>query len=449
MMPRSPGSDPASATGRRTPHRLLAAAAFLVLLTPVLSWAADAPLTLTAAVDYTLKNNPDLQAARQDPASAAARLDAARAAGRLTTSANGFATAGTGNMVVAGVTPVMPQYLSNQLVGRQATLNGTVMYPLSTGGRVGADTRQKAHELSSAQDLLRAAENDLTYTVRVAYKKTALALMIVDIQQQRVTETEERLRVDQDKYDAGKVPLVTVLRDKAELADARQGLTNARRDVEIALLDLKLEMGAPLATNTTLADKLAYEPFTEDLPALVKEADAKRPEIASAKALVAAAQDAISSADSAYNPQLALAGMGNLTQNSNVGRFGEYQVGLIASIPLSDGGLRSAQVREAQAKAVQARRELDSQRLKADRDVRVAYANLSAADQNTRASMEAVAQAEEEHRVAKLRYDAGKGILLEVLDSLTALVRAKVNYSQALYDYSTARDDLDRAVGRG
>jgi outer membrane protein TolC len=141
--------------------------------------------------------------------------------------------------------------------------------------------------------------------------------------------------------------------------------------------------------------------------------------------------------------------MGNLTQNSNVGRFGEYQVGLIASIPLSDGGLRSAQVREAQAKAVQARRELDSQRLKADRDVRVAYANLSAADQNTRASMEAVAQAEEEHRVAKLRYDAGKGILLEVLDSLTALVRAKVNYSQALYDYSTARDDLDRAVGRG
>ena len=75
-------------------------------------------------------------------------------------------------------------------------------------------------------------------------------------------------------------------------------------------------------------------------------------------------------------------------------------------------------------------------------------ANLGAADQNTRTSMEAVAQAEEDHRVAKLRYDAGKGILLEVLDSLTALVRAQVNHSQALYEFSNAQDDLNRAAGR-
>ena len=420
----------------------------LILTSLGLALADEPPLTLKAAVEYALAHNPDLLAARQDPASAAARLDAARAAGRLTASANAFLTAGTGGMIVAGANPVMPQYLSTQQVGRQGTLNGTAMYPLSTGGRVQADKRQKAHELASAEELVRAAENDLALRVRASYKKAALADLIVGIYTQRVIETTERLRVDQAKYDAGKIPLVFVLRDKAELADAQQSHTNAVRDLDIALLDLKQSMGAPLAPKTTLADKLVYDPRTEDAEALAKEADAKRPELVAARARVSAAQESIISANSAYKPQLAVAGMGNLTSNSNVGRFGEYLVGLIASVPLADGGLRGAQVHEAQAEATKAQRELDAMRLNAEREVRVAFANLGAADQNTRTSMEAVAQADEDHRVAKLRYDAGKGILLEVLDSLTALVRAQVNYSQALYEYSTAQDDLNRAAGR-
>ena len=417
-------------------------------LTLTLAFADEAPLTLKAAVEYALTHNPDLLAARQDPASAAARLEAARAAGRWSASANAFLTAGTGGMVVAGANPIMPQDLSIQQMGRQGTLNGTVMYPLATGGRVAADKRQKSDELASAEELVRAAENDLALRVRTTYKKAALADLIVGIYTHRVTETAERLRVDQAKFDAGKIPLVFVLRDKAELADAQQSQTNAVRDLDITLLDLKQALGAPLAPRTILADKLVYDPRTEDAEALVREADAARPELVAARARLAAAREGIVSANSAYRPQLALAGMGNLTSNSNVGRFGEYLVGVIASVPLADGGLRAAQVSEAQAEAAKAQRELDAMRLNAEREVRVAFANLTAADQNTRTSMEAVAQAEEDHRVAKLRYDAGKGILVEVLDSLTALVRAQVNHSQALYEYSTAQDDLNRAAGR-
>lgn len=82
------------------------------------------------------------------------------------------------------------------------------------------------------------------------------------------------------------------------------------------------------------------------------------------------------------------------------------------------------------------------------RDVLTAQANLHAADQNIRTSLEAQAAAEEDYRVARLRYDVGKAINLEPLDALASLVRARVNAAQALYEYNNAVDGLQRATGQ-
>jgi outer membrane protein len=58
-----------------------------------------------------------------------------------------------------------------------------------------------------------------------------------------------------------------------------------------------------------------------------------------------------------------------------------------------------------------------------------------------------VASAEEDYRVAKVRYEAGKSVNVEVIDAQSALVRARANYIDALYDFNVALDRLERAVG--
>ncbi len=54
---------------------------------------------------------------------------------------------------------------------------------------------------------------------------------------------------------------------------------------------------------------------------------------------------------------------------------------------------------------------------------------------------------EADERVAKVRYEVGRSVLVEYLDAYAALVRAQVNYAQALYELLAAQDKLQRAIG--
>jgi outer membrane protein TolC len=85
--------------------------------------------------------------------------------------------------------------------------------------------------------------------------------------------------------------------------------------------------------------------------------------------------------------------------------------------------------------------------LQIERELGTALLALKAANQNVRTALEAEASAEEDHRVAKVGYDAGKLIYLEVVSALAALVKARTNVAQAKYEYNLALDAVRRATG--
>ena len=48
-----------------------------------------------------------------------------------------------------------------------------------------------------------------------------------------------------------------------------------------------------------------------------------------------------------------------------------------------------------------------------------------------------------------MRYKSGAGTLLELNDAETALLQARLNYSQAIYNYMVAVYSLDALKGEG
>ena len=58
-----------------------------------------------------------------------------------------------------------------------------------------------------------------------------------------------------------------------------------------------------------------------------------------------------------------------------------------------------------------------------------------------------VEQAEESQRIAELNFAEGMITVLDISQAQTALTQARVNYSQALFDYVMALAALDRAIG--
>jgi outer membrane protein TolC len=197
-----------------------------------------------------------------------------------------------------------------------------------------------------------------------------------------------------------------------------------------------------------LTDALAYEAGSPgEAGALSAEALKLRPEAHAAAARVAAARQQVEAQRGAYRPQVAATLMGDAFAVSGGNSGGGYTFGVVASLPLLDGGARGAGVAEAQAMVKRAEADQAATNLDLTRQIHEALLNFAAADQNVQTAEQAVASAEEDYRVALTRYQAGKAINLEPIAALTVLVRARTNYAQAVFAQRVALDAVHRTTG--
>ena len=81
-------------------------------------------------------------------------------------------------------------------------------------------------------------------------------------------------------------------------------------------------------------------------------------------------------------------------------------------------------------------------------DVRTAYLNLLQSRDRVAVANQALSEAVESFRLARVRYTNGVSTLVEVSDAQNALTQAENNQVNALYDYNNARASLDKAAGR-
>jgi outer membrane protein TolC len=117
-------------------------------------------------------------------------------------------------------------------------------------------------------------------------------------------------------------------------------------------------------------------------------------------------------------------------------------------LPLFDSGMRRANREAAESRVLEEKSACEDAKLKAKRDVAVAWANLEASAENVRLSEASVSEAEESYKALQLRYEARRATQTELLDALAAVTRARLDRVQALYDYNVALARLDRAAGR-
>jgi outer membrane protein TolC len=80
-------------------------------------------------------------------------------------------------------------------------------------------------------------------------------------------------------------------------------------------------------------------------------------------------------------------------------------------------------------------------------EVHKAWLNRTTAQEQVAVTEKAVSQAEEGLRIVRQRYKSGLTIITELLNSETALSRARLEHLQALYDYQMARAELKWAAG--
>lgn len=438
----------------------------------------NGPLTLEQAVQTALRESPVVRGAVEEVTAAEGRMLAARAERRPWVSANLFASGGNNSNIVAGPSPTQPQMLMNLPPGPFADGNLMVMFPLFTSGRLEAMVRSaRAQRDASAADL-ETQRQEITLTVRLAYREVQARRSLVEVRQAKLRDDEERLRLDRDRAREGRIPEFYVRRDEAEVAQARQELTDAQRDVGLSLLQLRTVMGMGPTSRLEITGSLEFQPSSEwlpqltgaaaagnapsaagaaangaappalpaDLTGLLRLAERQRPELRAAGLRVRGAGAETAGVRGSYGPQVSLFAMGDaLTESPHAG----ITAGVAASFPLYTGGQRRARLQTSEAERRKGEQEQQRIALQVGQEVETALLNLRSAEQNVGTAQAALAAAREDYRVAQMRYDAGRSVVVEVLDALSARVRAESNVVQALFHYNLARDRLMRAVGEG
>jgi outer membrane protein len=213
--------------------------------------------------------------------------------------------------------------------------------------------------------------------------------------------------------------------------------------------------GKPLA-DTPLTGEVD-DPITlgPEFDAVNREALLTRPEILQAEANIAAARKGIQIARRSSQPSLsASVGYDYTPTAAGFTRSNQALVGLNLNVPIFDGGLARARVHEAEGDVAIAETNRRSAVDQVQVEVQQAYLTLLQARDRVAVATVGVTQAREASRLAQVRYSAGVsqavGVspILELSAAQTSLTQAQSNLVNALYDYNTARAQVDRAVGR-
>lgn len=139
------------------------------------------------------------------------------------------------------------------------------------------------------------------------------------------------------------------------------------------------------------------------------------------------------------------------SNNFNIGQYvwkGTALAGLQLSIPMFSGLTNINKERQIKNSIEQ----LDVQREYLQESLSVeaqtAQSNMLRATEQTISCQASLSQAEKGYRIARTRYDTGAGTIVDLNSAQMAQLQANLNYSQAIFDYMSAKADLDKVLGR-
>jgi outer membrane protein len=248
----------------------------------------------------------------------------------------------------------------------------------------------------------------------------------------------------------GTRPEIDLAQARTEVANARVQLINAENSYRTAKAQLNQVMGVAQPTPFEVADDSLGPLDGEDQPLepLLKEALNARPDLASMESQSRAVELTLRATRGGYGPRLSV--LGTFTETG--AGFGSLAFNVSAGaellIPLWEGGLVQAQVREARSNLEGINAQLEGLRQQVRLELEQARLRVRAAKESLVAAGDAVLNARERLRLAEGRYQAGTGSILELGDAQLALSNSAAQQVSAQYSLASARAQLQRALGR-
>ena len=327
----------------------------------------------------------------------------------------------------------------------------SVNIPLYTGGLVEGQIDVAKLGKTNAQEEILRVEQATKYSAIEGYYGLLAYQGLQGVYHEAVDNLQGHLDNVQAQYNVGTKAKVDVLSSDVSLANAKTTAITADNNVAIAESNLNNILGLPLETKLNLADhQLPFDTYNISLQEAMDYAMKYRPEVLQAAIAVQEAERSIDIADAGNKPTVAITGGNDWADNTFPGidaNKRSWKVAAGVTYNFYDGGATKAKVNQAKQDLLVARETEQKTRESVQLQVKQAYLNIRSAAQKVEETQTVVDQARENYRIQNIRYQAGVGINLDVLDAQLSLNQAQVNHIQALYDYNVGIAKLEQVMG--
>jgi len=398
--------------------------------------------TLREALVSAYQTNPTLTAQRQTLEASDAQVAIAKAAGRPQISA----TVGLNrNISQTGV-------LSTGGKGPTLSAGATISYPLFNGGSVRNNVKAAETRVEAGRATLSAVEGDVFTNAVASYMDVIRDRAIVELNQNNVKVLQTNLEATRDRFQIGDLTRTDVAQSEARLQLGYAQLATAQGNSTASEATYRQQIGHP-------PGDLAPPPPLPPLPAAADEAVrialASNPDLLSITRQEVASGYDVNVAKASRLPTLSAQATGdyaaNLAGNSpsgfpNTGT--QTSIGLGASIPIFQGGLPAARIRQAQAQQGQVREQVVGTERAVVQQTRAAYANYQAAQEAIQAQTVAVQANELALEGNRAEQSVGTRTIIEVLNAEQDLLNSQVALVTAKRDAYVAGFQLLNAMGQ-
>lgn len=307
-----------------------------------------------------------------------------------------------------------------------------------------------------AQEKAHSSRLSLVNQVTKAYYAALLAKDSRDVIQRSYDVSKENFDVVDKKFQVGKVSEYDKISAEVQMRSMNSSVTSAQTGLELAILQLKVLMGINTDFDIVINDSLkAYE---NSVTLANTESNTNEIENNSSLRQIDMNMGLLKRTDKILHTNflptigMQISGMYQSYSNDDWNVFGyKYSpsstLSISVNIPIFTASnwtkLKSSKIKMEQ---------LSDTRVNTVRQLNMAAQsyrkNMLTSISKLESDRQAVMQADKAVSISAKRYDVGKGTILELNQSETALTQAELTYHQSIFDFLTNKADLDYTLGR-
>ena len=396
--------------------------------------AADKNFSVQQAVEYSLQNNGDLKALREEKG--------VREAGKI--------RADLYPNPVLEMDGTTGEFSGSPSENR---ISVGISQEFLTMGKRGKRLRVAEKELEGFDRQFDNSGRLLVEEVKATFYDLLLAEKKVELAERSIALNNQLLEVTKQRLEAGDIPELEVNLARVEVARSEGRKVDAERELYPAKARLLALMGLSPDQGAGFSGSLEVKPFTRSLLELKELALAKRPDVRALEVETAKGDAEIALARAGRIPNIT-AGLGYQRENTAIEVGGndvkdrDNLIGLKLSIPIPLFDRNQAGIREAQARKGSAKNRYIFARTVVEREVEAAYARLTTTEKSLSIyAKDIIPQLEENLKLVQEAYRLGEVGILTVIEEQKKFFEVNDGYLTALYNRQTALVKLEAAVG--